>query len=195
MELTTRLGKELIQRQAIIVLYNHLNTKIAEMNGVWAQEDADFYSALNLGNVDFFVEPIEDFNFYAGTIPSLINAPIENYPNVCAICYFGNVPSSSDDTGELYNATLGIEIMVKSLDSEQEVNSRIQKTLDAVHLTFMDSLENRTLNNTILSLNAPVSSVGDVFARREKTSHGDRWYWQGGALQYTVNKYVNFSQS
>lgn len=163
------------------------------MNAIWNSEDDEFWSALNRGNQDWFVEPVEDMNFYAGTIPSLINSDIINYPNVCAICYVGGVPNSSDDTGELYNLTLGIEVMVKSIISEEEVNSRIQKTVDAIHLTFMNSLENRTLNNTILPLNAPVTSVGDVFVRRERTNVGDRWYWQGGALQYNVNKYVSFN--
>lgn len=193
MELSTRLGNELIQRKAIIVLYEHLNNKIAEMSSTWSSEDDDFWTALDRGNEDWFVEPIEDFNFYAGTIPSLINAPVENYPNVCAICYLGTPPNSFDDDGELYNHTLAIEVMVKSLTSEQEVNSRIQKTLDAIHLTFMDTLENRTLNNTIPKLNAPTSSVGDVFVRRENTSYGDRWYWQGGVLTYTVAKFVDFN--
>jgi hypothetical protein len=32
-----------------------------------------------------------------------------------------------------------------------------------------------------------------VFIRREKTNLGDRWYWQGGTLTYTVQKFVDFS--
>jgi hypothetical protein len=163
------------------------------MNGEWAIEDDLYWAALNRGNEEWYVETIEDFNFHAGTIPSLINAPINNYPNVCTICYIATPPTSSDDDGELYNNVLDIEVMVKSINSEEEVNSRIQKTLDAVNLVFMDSLENRTLNNTIPMLNAPRMTVGDVFVRREKTAIGDRWYWQGGSLSYTVNKFVDFN--
>ena len=193
MELTTRLGTELIQREAIIVLFNYLNDMIANMNLQWSIEDDEYWAALNRGNEEWFVEPIADNNFYAGTIPSLINSDIEKYPNIAAICYIANPPSSLDDDGELYTNVLAIEVMVKSINSEEEVNSRIQKTLDAVHLTFMDSLENRTLNNTIPKLNAPRQTVGDVFVRREKTNIGDRWYWQGGSLEYIVNKFVDFN--
>jgi hypothetical protein len=152
-----------------------------------------FWAALNRGNEEWFVETIEDSNFYAGTIPSLINSPIEKYPNVCTICYISNPPNSTDDVGELYSDVLAIEVMVKSINSEEEVNSRIQKTLDAVNLVFMDSLENRTLNNTIPMLNAPRMTIGDVFVRREKTNVGDRWYWQGGSLEYIVNKFMDFN--
>ena len=193
MELTTRLGTERIQREAIIVLFNYLNDMIANMNLQWSIEDDEYWAALNRGNEEWFVEPIADSNFYAGTIPSLINSDIEKYPNIAAICYIANPPSSLDDDGELYANVLAIEVMVKSINSEEEVNSRIQKTLDAVHLTFMDSLENRTLNNTIPKLNAPRQTVGDVFVRREKTNIGDRWYWQGGSLEYIVNKFVDFN--
>jgi hypothetical protein len=193
MELSTRLGTELIQREALLVLFNHLNNKIDSMASTWSIEDNDFWAALNRGNQDWFVERIEDRNFYPGSIPSLINSAIENYPNVAVICYDANPPGSRDDEGELYNDVLLIEVMVKSIVSEEEVNSRIQKTLDAIHLTFMDSLENRTLNNTIPRLNAPRQTIGDVFIRREKTNLGDRWYWQGGTLTYTVQKFVDFS--
>ena len=193
MDLTTRLGTEAIQRQALIVLFNYLNDTIASLNQTWAVEDDEFWAALNRGNEEWFVEPIQDKNFYAGTIPSLINSPIENYPNVSTICYIANPPNSTDDDGELYANILAVEVMVKSVNSEQEVNSRIQKTLDAIHLTFMDTHENRTLNNTVPPLNAPRQSVGDVFIRREKTSQGPTWYWQGGALEYIVSKFVDFN--
>lgn len=194
MDLSTRLATEKIQRQAIIVLFNGLNDMINTMQSTWNVEDDEFWASLNRGEEDWYVEPVPDENFYAGTIPSLINSPINNYPNVCAICYVANPPGSTDDDGELYSDVLAIEVMVKSINSEQEVNSRIQKTLDAIHMTFMDSLENRTLNNTVLKLNAPRQTVGDVFVRREKTNRGDKWFWQGGSLEYAINKYVNFDQ-
>lgn len=193
MELSTRLGTELIQRQALVVLFNHLNNKIDSMTATWNIEDDEYWSSINRGNQDWFVEHIEDRNFYSGSIPSLINSAIENYPNVAVICYDANPPGSRDDEGELYNDVLLIEVMVKSITSEEEVNSRIQKTLDAIHLTFMDSLENRTLNNTIPRLNAPRQTIGDVFIRREKTNLGDKWFWQGGTLTYAVQKFVDFS--
>ena len=113
----------------MIVLFDHLNDMIHTMNSTWEIEDDEFWSALSRGNEAWYVEEIADVNFHAGTIPSLINAPIENYPNLCTICYLANPPASSDDEGELYSDTLAIEVMVKSVKSEEEVNSRIQKTL------------------------------------------------------------------
>jgi hypothetical protein len=200
MELTTRLSTEVIQRAAIVVLFNHLNNMIQSMGSTWANEDDEYWQSLSRGNQDWFVEKIANENFYAGNIPSLINASIDRYPNVSAICYSATPPNSLDDEGELYNVLLTIEVMVKST-SEEEINSRIQKTLDAIHLTFMDTRENRTLNNTIPMLNAPKQSIGDVFigrererdrTRKERTHTNEKWFWQGGSLEYVVNKFVDF---
>ncbi len=202
MQYTGRLSLELVQRNALVVLFDGLNDMITAMNATWSAEDDALMAALGRGNADWTVEQIANENFYPGTIPSLINAPIGKYPNVCAVCYTGNPPDSTDDQGELYTHALAIEIMVKSgtfdppggsdltlgLDQEQEVNSRIHKTLDAAHLTL---LANKTLNNTIPALPPPVVTVGDLFVRRESNGQGARWYWQGGSLIYNLSKYVD----
>src|SRR6476659_3709448 len=129
MELSTRLSTEAIQRAAIVVLFNYLNDMIAVLNQTWAVEDDEYWAALNRGNEEWFVEPIEDKNFYAGTIPSLIKSSIEKYHNLCDICYFANPPTSFDDDGELYNNVLAIEVMVKSINSEEEVTQEFRKPL------------------------------------------------------------------
>jgi hypothetical protein len=191
---------ELVQRQALIVLFNGLNSMISSMNATWNMEDDALMTALGRGNATWTVEQIANENFYPGTIPSLINAPIEKYPNVCVVCYTADPKTSSDDTGENYTHVMAVEIMVKSgtfpadasltegLFCEQEVNSRIHKTLDAAHLTL---LANRHLNNTIPELPAPRVTVGDLFVRREAQGQGSKWYWQGGSLIYDLDKYVD----
>jgi len=200
MQYTGRLSMELVQRQALVVLFDGLNNMISSMNSTWATEDDALMTALGRGNASWTVEPIANENFYPGTIPSLINAPIEKYPNVCVVCYTADPKYSSDDTGENYTHVMAVEIMVKSgtFDSnapltdgiffEQEVNSRIHKTLDAAHLTL---LANRNLSNTIPDLPAPRVTVGDLFVRREQQGQGSRWYWQGGSLIYDLDKYVD----
>lgn len=202
MQYTGRLSLELVQRNALVVLYEGLNNMIASLNPTWAAEDDALMAALGRGNATWTVEQIANENFYPGTIPSLINAPIEKYPNVCVVCYTATPPESQDDTGELYNHVMAVEIMVKSgtfdppgeedltagLPYEQEVNSRIHKTLDAAHLTL---LADKTLNNTIPALPAPQVTVGDLFIRRVQKGQGARYYWQGGSLIYNLDKYVD----
>lgn len=201
MQYTGRLSMELVQRQALMVLFDGLNNMISSMNATWQAEDDALMSHLGRGDATWTVEQIANENFYPGTIPSLINAPIGKYPNVCVVCYTANPPDSSDDQGELYTHVLAVEIMVKSgtfdadgndltqgLFQEQQVNSRIHKTLDAAHLTL---LANKHLNNTVPDLPAPSVTVGDLFIRREANGQGARWYWQGGSLIYNLSKYVD----
>lgn len=200
MQYTGRLSMELVQREALMVLFDGLNSMISSMNATWAAEDDALLTHLGRGNATWTVEQIANENFYPGTIPSLINAPIEKYPNVCVVCYTGDPKLSSDDLGENYTHVMAVEIMVKSgmfdqdasltdgIFYEQEVNSRIHKTLDAAHLTLLD---NRHLNNTIPEIPAPRVTVGDLFIRREQGGQGARWYWQGGSLIYNLDKYVD----
>ena len=193
MDLSTRLGLEKIQREALLVLANMslgLNQKITDMQPTWTAEDDQLWAALGRGNPDWTVEAISNENFHPGTLKGLIKAPVEAFPNVCTICYEANSPGDDNDQGEMYEDILAIEIMVKSEESEQEVNSRIQKTLDAAHLVIWD---NRTLNNTVPEISSPPDvTVGDTQIRRYKDGSGEEWYWQGGMLQYAVNKYVSF---
>jgi hypothetical protein len=196
MELSGRLYNQQIEREALLILFNGLNDKINEMMPTWEDEDDNLWISLNKGSQDWSIEEIDEDNFYAGIIPSLINAPKDNYPNVSVICYQGQPTDSSDDTGELYKYTLNVEIMVKSgsftedydVNLQQQVNTRIQKTVEAAHLTILDD---RTLNNTVSQIGAPSFSVGDVFVRREDGGRAPKWYWQGGILIYDIYKFVN----
>lgn len=193
MELTSRLGLEKIQREALIILANMslgLNTQITSMQPTWTAEDDQLYAALGRSNPDWTVEQVLPENFHPGTSKGLMKWPIERFPNICTICYQGFSPNDdNNDQGEFYSDRLAIEITVKSEESEEEVNSRIQKTLDAAHLVLW---ENRTLNNTVPEISTPPDiTIGDVQIRRKKTDGtGEDWYWQGGALHYIVNKMV-----
>jgi len=191
MELTTRIATHEIQRDALVVLFDNLNDKIADLTPAWVARDTADYARLGRPAPGFTYEPVADINFYPGHVPSLINAPVERYPNVSTIAYQADPKRSSDDWGENYTVLLNIEIMCKSLKSEEEVNSRIQNLLEAAHLVMMDSMNNQTLENTIPKLLMPRQTIGDVFVRRHEKSRGDIWFWQGGALTYPVDKFVS----
>jgi len=189
MELTSRLSLEAIQREAIKILYANLNDKISEMETTWQSEDYDLLTGLDRESIEWTVEEISAENFYPGIVTSLINAPLDKYPNCSAICYTASPTFSSDDTADGYFCRLNIEIMVKSEKDEVEVNTRMHKTLDCAHLVL---LENRDLNNLVSHITGPKVSIGDVFVRTEGRGQGPRWFWQGGVLEYDVYKYVNF---
>lgn len=189
---TENITTETIQRQALKVLYDGLNTEINSRQAAWTAADTAYFASIGRAAPGFTVETIESENFYPGTVPSLIDAPLERYPNVSCYAWQASPTNSRDDDGENYNVTLAVEVMVKSMDNELEVNSRIQKTLEAVHAVL---LANNGLNRAVgrASINPPIKSMGDVFVRRAKHARGDRWFWQGGSLTYQIDKFVNLS--
>lgn len=195
---SAKIDTELVQRETLLVLYDKLNAKITSLQSGWATLDNTFWTALGRGTPGWTVETIRPENFFPGTIPSLINTIIgpgeldpNKYPNICTIAYRGDPKRSSDDTGEMYSITLAIEVIVKSKKEEVEVNTRIQKTLEAINLVLE---ENRTLNGKILDLLAPTQTIGDVFAVRSPHDKEERWFFQGGVLEYKVDKFTNMQR-
>lgn len=198
MDTTRSINTEPIQRKALTILASKLNAKIAALSPAWTAQDDQFYADLSRPSPGFTVEDISQANMYAGTVPSLINAKVDRYPNLCTIAYRADPKRSNDDWGDNYTITLNVEVMVKSDNfgddlshlGEEQVNSRIQKTLEAVHEVLMD---HKTLDNLVESINpAPRQTIGEVFIRRTENARGDRWMWQGGVLTYLIDKYVSF---
>lgn len=193
---SAKINTETIQRQALLVLFDGLNNKITSLQSGWTTEDNAFWALLGRGTPGWTVEQIPNANFHAGTKPSLMAAvagletpDITAYPNVVSFAYRGDPKRSNDDTGENYTIALSVEIIVKSLTSEEECNTRIQKTLEAAHLTLLDD---RNLKRSINDLPAPLQSIGDLFVRLDPRDSKQRWYFQGGVLQYTIDRYVDF---
>lgn len=179
---------EKIQREAILILFDNLNDKIDDLEEDWNTRDSDFFNRMNQVSPDWSVEHIADDNFHSGTLAQLMSRPISDYPNCCAIAYVADPTGSDDDEGEIYQIRLAVEVMVKSEVSEQEVNSRIKKTVEAVQRVFKDGFENRTLNHTVSELGRPRETTGDVF---KVVKDNKVWFWQGGSLEYPVIKYVS----
>lgn len=182
-----------IQREALLILYDNLNDKIDELEEQWAYKDEDLYTRMDKVAPDWSVEHIPSDNFLPGTLAPLMKRPITEYPNIATIAYIARPTPDSNDNGNMYYITLAIECMVKSEKSEQEVNSRIKKTMEAVHLTFFDSWDNRTLNHLVHELPAPQETTGDVF-KVEDRSTGVSWFWQGGSLEYLVSKFMSYNE-
>src|SRR5262245_28949600 len=93
-DLTTKLATELIQRQALLVLYDNLNNKINSLQAGWTAGDNTFWTALGRGTPGWAVETIPNANFHPGVVPSLMAAvasmetpDITKYPNVCTFAH------------------------------------------------------------------------------------------------------------
>jgi hypothetical protein len=192
-DFTQAVRTEDIQRECLLILFDQLNDKMDELEQGWRQKDEDLYSRMDKVAPDWSVEHIPSDNFLPGTLAPLMSRPITEYPNVATIAYIARPNNSRDDQGEMYGVRLGIEVMVKSEKSEQEVNSRIKKTLEAIHLTLFDNWDNKTLNHLVHDMSAPSETTGDVFKVQDRGTR-ESWFWQGGRLEYVVSKYISFDE-
>jgi len=189
-------GMEAIQAAAIQMLVTNLPAALAAEQASWVTADATMESVLGHGiPLPVALETIPSQNIYPGHVPSLIEAPLHKYPNLCVL-----VDQLSGDTDTLDNfwvptAALAVEIMVKSgfYDTddatgvgEEICNRRILRTVNAVATVFE---QNRTLGGVVEPFSDPQRiSVSDVFVRREEKSRGPRWFWQGARIDYNVPK-------
>lgn len=181
------LGLERIAREACIVLLETVNDAISEQEAYWGTLDQELATARGITYVPITLEPVESQNFYLGHQPSLLNASVDKYPNISVMADHAGAGGEGTDQGESYSDRLWIEIMVKSATAnEEEVNARIQRTVEAVNICM---LSNPTLRGTIHGYEgAPSADIGEVFTRKEQTAYGNEFVWQGARLEYTVRK-------
>lgn len=199
MDLTVSIGLEKVQRALAAFMIANINDAIDAQNLYWTAQDTAFFAVANREMPDdYFAEHIAPDNIYPGTIPSLITSPASSFPNLSVIAYVGNPIGTNDDWMEHYALTVNLEFMVKSLKSEELVNSRIQRTLEAAHSVLtsdyartIPDLDGASLVPRIGSM--PTATVSDVFVRHTTSDPGDRSFYQHGALTYRVDKFSGYS--
>lgn len=197
---TSSAGLAEIQRAAFFVLFDTLNGAIDRVNDAWQTSDESFALHTDRPFVPVTMEHVDPVNFHEGHRPSLIDAPIVNYPNVAVMAYRA-VPGPGTelyDHQEKYRVNLVVETMVKATEAEGEsfCDRRAQRMVTAVNACLMD---NPTLGGAVSGFDGtPTVSVTEMFTRQDRggdassrgarASYGPKWFWQGGRLEYAVRK-------
>jgi hypothetical protein len=188
---------ERLGREVVLIMADQLNAEIAAQEAAWFSLDQEYASQLGTGITNITIEQIPTSHMYLGHVPSLINAEISRYPNL-SVMAFESQPGG-DVSIDLYHstvATLYIEVMCKSgpyaandvspSPGEDLVNRRTQRTIDAV-VAVMN--RNQTLNGLVQRISsAPSIVISDVFGKHEHRDRGPRFWWQGGRLEYRVER-------
>lgn len=182
-------GNELIETEAIKILYNELNPELLAVQARWEDRDVEINNIIGVDPIVVEQELIVEGNYYYGHTPSLIEAPIEKYPNVCAIADNADQAEGEIDQMNNYSLGLAIEIMCKSLYNESEVNRRTNRTVEAVHNVMM---RNQTLNGLIEGFESDPSAIlTDVFTRSDHPQGNDqKWYWRAARIDYQITRHA-----
>ena len=188
-------GLELIEVETLKILYNELNEELTVIEAKWEEQDLELNQLVGSDPIKIELEHFEDGNFYQGHIPSLIEAPVDKYPNIAVICDTSDPAEQniSYDQFNNYTNSLAIEIMCKSLYNESEVNKRATRTLEAVHNVIM---RNTTLNNTIEGFDIDPSAIlTDVFTRSDHSQGDSGWYWRAGRIDYKITRQATIPEN
>jgi hypothetical protein len=184
------LGLESIQRSAFTIIFGQFNDYVDQVNNFMAQSDEDLDVLLGRAYVPTVVDPVLPGNFYEGHRPSLIDAPVSNYPNCCVWAVRTTPSPDSDllDQMSISMTLLFVEMMAKAAPDEGEgiCNRRLLRMIEGAQLCVM---ANPTLRGLVNGReNDPTVNVSEVFTRKETTAYGPHWFWQGARLEFVVSK-------
>jgi len=185
------LGLEELARQTLIILMRELNQEIEYQEQRWAPKDEELANLQGVEYTPVEIERVEAWNFRVGHRPSLVEAPIENYPNVAVLAYSAAPSPAAEqfDQLEAFDDRLAVEIMCKGFD-ESMVNARTQRTADAAYIVLA---RNRTFDGIIGEQGrVPSVMITDLFPRREGRGEGRQWWWQGARIDGTIVKHSPF---
>lgn len=191
-------GLERLGREVVMILHANLNDELDVVEAEWGPFDEEYASVVHKMYNPTNLEKIEDGRFYLGHVPSLIEAPIDAFPNVSVMGYQAqNSPVDSIDLYYGVAVNIFIEIMCKSGPypdinvaisdaGEETVNRRTSRTTDAVVSVIN---KNPTLNGLVAPIQTPPNiTIFDVFKRHQNRDRGPLFYWQGSRLEYRVTR-------
>lgn len=184
---------ERIATEALTLLVNNVNAELTTLNTGLITHDKTVAALLKKPYIPVAPEPFKPQNCYLGHKPSLIEAPIENFPNLSVIIE-RVIPSEESDQFDqmhMYQDTMGVEVMVKSEKDEDIVTKRMLRSIEAINNVLM---ENRTLNGAVLEIkDTPEVIITDCFIRRKNVGGvGPDFFWQAGRIEYHVDKPAKF---
>lgn len=220
--MSSRLGVENLQWQVFQLIFNRLNAALAEEQDRGFLIDDAFNELTGRGLVHTRLDPIAKGNFHMGHRPSLIEAPVSEWPAVAVMAY-SSVPSPVNgalDQSDSNRITLSIECIVHAgpytvggdgrlatsggagkgtasftrHDGEEAVDRKIKRTAEAIHVVMVEG--RFTPSPFFPSETPPTITFGEVFIRDGATDGTDqlgRYFWQGVRFQYTYDKTTGFS--
>jgi hypothetical protein len=180
-------GLQELGRGVFTTLFAELNDQLVVEEERWVEADEELATLLERDYEPVTIEPIPTENWHLGMRMTLVEAPVESYPNICVMAY--DARDAGDDAqldhADVFNDLVFVEVMVKA-ETEALANDRCQRTADAVVKVLR---RNRTLDGLVVEIpTRPRVVISDLFPRRSDAGAGDLWWWQGARIDYTVMK-------
>lgn len=198
---SAEIGMEKIAREVALLLIEHINDNLDDIDSRWVTLDEDLADAQGIPYIPCSSDHVHPDKIHIGHRPSFIESDESNYPNLCVMSYdTGNSPYQNFDQGEDAAIQFYIEGMVKAGPYQPEdphlhegeilVNKKSQRLAEACHRIMS---ANRTLNGLIDGFEGmPKISFSDCMRRQNTTEQGTYdFYWSMWRIEYTITRSLN----
>lgn len=194
---------EMVQRAAILQIKTNIDAQMEVQENLWEQRDREYAQLMERAYVKTPLAPIEADNFYTGQRPSLVEAPLERWPNVTARCEEAQAFGQQADQYDTFSMSLFVEVLCAvgpgpdpndpvndDHDLEDQIDRQSHRLTAAVHCAIrLDP----SLGGMIHPIqNPPTITPSLLWTRKgdEAPGSGDYYYFQGKQLKYTVTSYA-----
>ncbi len=187
-----RLGAESFQYRCFEALFRNINTEVAVEQAIGQALDAAYNTLTGRNITPEVIELFLDANIHYGHRPSMIEAPVSEYPSLCVFSYRNSPSGQSSDITSKSNIQVAVECIVKSDGynaedrsgvAEEQVGRRIKRTAEAINNVMQKHAATQAY-----SVPPPVVVWGEIFRRNEDSGSGLAYYWQGVRLEYVFQK-------
>lgn len=172
-----------VARATLLTVKTYIN---AAIDDVWADmvaEDNAFYSAM--GESVPNTPKQYPAQFFLGSYPSVLERPLEDYPNVAVVCYRHRSAEDAGDQYELINNRIFVEAFVVH-EEEGAVNRMANRYAKALHKVLA---EHRSMDDADIVFGgefSPDIDVSNAAVRRVDQFQEDLVYIQGCRLEWDL---------
>ena len=192
MLIDNRLGAESFQYRCFEALFRNINGEISVEQATGQQVDAAYNTLTGRNITPEVLEQFASANIHYGHRPSMIEAPVSEYPSLCVFSYRTSPSGQATDNTSKLNIQIAVECIVKSDGyheedrsgvGEEQVGRRIKRTAEAINNVMQKHAATQAY-----SVPPPVVVWGEIFRRNEEAGSGQAYYWQGVRLEYVFLK-------
>lgn len=196
------LGGEEIVRAALWQVKSHIEEKTAYVKSIWDERDEAFATEFEKPFRQTVLPTIAPRNYYTGQTPSLVEAPLEQWPSITIYAGQSTPAPAQPDQYDTMRIPLYVEVLCsfgpvketelhaeQGIEAENAVWRICERLSSAVHLCIKTD---PSLGGTLAGpIERPPEIVrSEPFARKADKGAGDFHIFAGRQLQYSTLKHT-----
>lgn len=181
-----------------------LNDALAVIQDEWAPRDELRALSRGVDYVPITIEPVDNSNYAAGSVPSLITDPeaLEDFPNIALVPedISPDPEDSRQDNLNVYQNGLSIHSLCKAEPDGNIPGGGVEASTE---LAFRRAVRTAQAVDRVIRADPKLSRVVQAVSNPQRvrvsepfsftpgsTGVGAEWWWQAAGLQYAIKNYA-----